>query len=83
MDKERANEIAYGLLILALSKQNIELDPDKLKRKLGGASVELAKTGVNVTKEEVRAASEVIIEDLVKYAFNFSCKSRKSRRKKG
>ena len=83
METQRRNEITYGILVLVMSKDdNIELNPDTFKRRIGNMTNELAKVGVRATQEEIRDAAKSIFEDLVKYAFDFSFKNKKRVRAK-
>ena len=82
LTKERLNEIAYALLLATLSKQDIQLNPDLLKRKLGNLPQELQHLPEqfrSITAEELQAAAKTIIHDLVDYAFGFNLKEKKSR----
>jgi hypothetical protein len=83
LSKERINEIAYALLLAMLSKQEIQLDPDQLKRRLGNLPQQLQHLPEqfrNITPEEFQAAAKVICHDLVDYAFGFAFKKKNSRK---
>lgn len=81
LSKERTNEIAYALLLVTLSKQDIQLDPDQFKRKMGNLPQQLQHLPEqfrSFTPEELQIAAKVICHDLVDYAFGFTLKKKKS-----
>ena len=80
LSKERINEIAYAILIAVLSKEEVELNPDKFKRELGNLSSKrgfIPKQFENIAAEELQMASKIIFHDLVDFAFGFEMKSKK------
>jgi hypothetical protein len=83
LTEERKNEIAYALLLIVLSKQEVQLDPDLLKRKLGNLPQQLRHLPEqlrNISQEEIQAASKIIFHDLVDYAWGFTLKSDESKK---
>lgn len=81
ISKERINEIAYALLLVTMSKQNILLDPDRFKRNMGNLPQELQHLPEqfrSISAKELQFASKVICHDLVDYALGFTFKEKKS-----
>jgi len=84
LSKERINEIAYALLLIVLSKQDLELNPDKLKRELGNIPQKLQHMPEqfrSISTEELQVAIKVVCHDLVDYAFGFDLKKKKESEK--
>lgn len=82
MEKARLNEIGFGFLLRLLSKEPVELNPDKIKREIGNLVSHLERAGVKTSKEEVYEALKLVVESLVNYAFNFSWKEDEKEKKK-
>jgi hypothetical protein len=79
LSKERLLEIAYPLLIMVLSNQEIKFNPQQFKRKLGNLPGELRnlpKEFGGISEEELQAALKKISHDLVDFAFDFELKSK-------
>lgn len=80
LSKERINEIAYALLLIVLSKQDLELNPEKLKREMGNLPQKLQHMPEqfrSISVEELQVAIKVVCHDLVDYAFGFNLKKKK------
>ena len=80
LSKERINEIAYALLLIILSKQDLKLDPEKMKRELGNLPQKLQHMPEqfrSISVEELQVAIKTVCHDLVEYAFGFNLKKKK------
>lgn len=78
--KERVNEIAYALLVVTLGKQDLKLDPDRIKREMGNLPQKLQHLPEqfrSITSEELQVACKIICHDLVDYAFSFHLKKKR------
>jgi hypothetical protein len=83
LSKERINEIAYAVLLITLSKQDLKLDPDKLKREMGNLPQKLQhmpEQFKSISAEELQVAIKFICHDLVDYAFGFDLKKKKAKK---
>jgi hypothetical protein len=79
LTKERTNEIAYALLLTMLSKEDLQLDPGQLRRKLGNLPQQrqhLPGSFRTISPEELQVAAKTICHDLVDYAFGFTLKKK-------
>lgn len=75
LSKERINEIAYAVLIMNLSEQSIQFNPQQFKRKMGNLPQKLQflpEQFRDFSKEELREALKAIAHDLVEYGFGFT-----------
>jgi len=83
--KERVNEVAYAFLLVQLSKDSIEFNPQHLKRKLGNLPQtlqHLPEQFRDFSPEELQSAFRIIAHDLVNYAFSFDLKKKNRRRRR-
>jgi hypothetical protein len=79
LSKERINEIAYALLLIVLSKQDLKLDPNTLKREMGNLPQKLQHMPEqfrSISAEELQVATRIICHDLVDYALGFDLKKK-------
>lgn len=85
LTKERINEIAYVMLLMTLSKQDIQFNPDQFKRRLSNLPQKFRHMPEQfrlISAEEIQEALRIIAHDLVEYSFNFDLKKKKRRKKK-
>ncbi len=80
LSEERIHEIAYAILLIVLSKQDLELNPEKLKREMGNIPQKLQHMPEqfrDISAEELQVATKAVCHDLVEYAFGFDLKKKK------
>lgn len=85
LTKDRINEIAYAMLIVNLSEQSIQFNPQQFKRKLGNLPQKLKflpEQFRDFSKEEIQEALKAIAHDLVNYSFGFSWKDKDEKKEK-
>jgi hypothetical protein len=85
ISKERIRDVAYALLLIMLSDEEIRLNPGKLKRQIGNLPQllqHLPKEFRYFSPEELQEAAKAICHDLVDYAFGFTLGKRDKKDKK-
>lgn len=85
MTKERTKDVAYALLLIMLSDEELRLNPEKLKRQIGNLPQQLKYLPEGFTSfspEELQEAAKVICHDLVDYAFGFTLGKKKDKKRK-
>ncbi|MFZ2189032.1 MAG: hypothetical protein WAV73_05735 [Candidatus Moraniibacteriota bacterium] len=80
MEQNRKNEIAYAVLLVTLGKENLELNPNRVRRDLGNLVTQLP--GVLVGREELQEFTRAFLHDLVDYASSFTWKEEAGKKKK-
>lgn len=85
ISKERIRDVAYALLLIMLSDEEIRLNPEKLKRQIGNLPQllqHLPEEFRSFSQEELQEAAKVICHDLVDYAFGFALGKKKDKKQK-